>query len=77
VPSVTTFCRIEFRIAVFVGLRMRRPTTLLSRFPIFVIARGSLPRIDPSIRLPPFAKVAYAAAISSGFAASAPSPIAK
>jgi hypothetical protein len=42
-----------------------------------VTARGSLPKIELSIRRPPFANVAYARAISSGFTGSAPSPIAK
>ena len=39
--------------------------------------RGSLPKIEPSIRSPPSAKLWYARAISSGVAGSAPSPIAK
>ena len=44
---------------------------------IVSIARGSFPKIDPSMRLPPSANEAYARAISSGVAGSAPSPIAK
>ena len=66
---------------MFSGLRMRCGTGLFSFLLLLVsmrvTARGTLPRIDPSIRLPPFAKVEKARAISSGFAASAPSPIAK
>ena len=38
------------------GSRLRAPTAFL-RLPIFVIARGTLPRIEPSIRLPPLANV--------------------
>ena len=64
--SSTRFGSGSLRSTLFVRIHSTRSTT-----------RGRLPTIEPSMRSPWLATVAYARASSSGFTAREPSPIEK